>query len=450
MLQYHKYDCHRDVAHLGSTLWQWPCSAISARQRTIPHHRDAGHRSTLQCQCCSAPRGSSSALHSRACSADGRTQRQQQSASHLGIPNQTQETIWVAAARGPWSLAAGEVAHKRPASRDRAGSIPLHVQGTCCWVRAGDGPEFVVSVKHTENEHFHDVWNTASHHRQVMVNPFSRTGPLIQKSVSCWRLCVDRQQQHLTCGRSSAPAAARLSTQQAPCSRRCWEIPCVPCTPGESLQRAGRGHWIRATPPFLLRQELWSCSGNDGLRAVSASCPGQGSFLGSGGSAVSEYTTRMPSRRNKTRIRAVGYSSTSHPQQRVQCSQHTFTHHRSTAPVPLPTAPCSAATNCTAQRLQPLHRHCGTRTAERSWGQRAPEGDRAVKYPPVCRTSEKPLPGSRCPEEQCRRQQGKRGQPKVTELNASFGDLGSNPYPAAKFLVLLFKSLIPTLVKNRH
>lgn len=120
MLQCHKYDCHSDVAHLGSTLWQRPCSAISARQGTVPHHRDAGHRSSLQCQCCSAPPGSSSTLHSRACSADGRTQSQQQSASHLGVPNQ--ETTRVAAAGGPWSLAAGEVAHKWPACRDRAGS----------------------------------------------------------------------------------------------------------------------------------------------------------------------------------------------------------------------------------------------------------------------------------------------------------------------------------------
>lgn len=91
------------------------------------------------------------------------------------------------------------------------------------------------------------------------------------------------QHPHLTCGRSSAPAAARLSPQQAPCSGRCGRYPVFPAHPGESLQRAGRGHWIRATPSILLCQELWSCSGSDGLGAVSASCSGQGSSLGSGG-----------------------------------------------------------------------------------------------------------------------------------------------------------------------
>lgn len=66
------------------------------------------------------------------------------------------------------------------------------------------------------------------------------------------------------------------------------------------------------------------------------------------------------------------------------------------------------------------------------------------------RTSERFLAESRCPKEQHRRQQGKQGQPKAKELNISFGDLGSNPYTAANFPELLFKSLIPTLVKTSH
>lgn len=65
-------------------------------------------------------------------------------------------------------------------------------------------------------------------------------------------------------------------------------------------------------------------------------------------------------------------------------------------------------------------------------------------------TSERFLARSRCPKEQRRRQEGKQGQPKVKELNISFGDLGSNPHTAAHFPEPLFKSLIPTLVKNSH
>lgn len=124
--------------------------------------------------------------------------------------------------------------------------IPLHAQGTCCWVRAGDGLELVVSVKHTENEHFYDVWNTVSHHRQVVVNPFSRTGPLVQKSVSCWWLCMDRQHQHLTapapylwlqlssCSSEAEPTAGTLQQEV-------WEIPCVPCTPRGELAEGRKG-----------------------------------------------------------------------------------------------------------------------------------------------------------------------------------------------------------------
>lgn len=120
-------------------------------------------------------------------------------------------------------------------------------------------------------------------------------------------------------------------------------------------------------------------------------------------------------------------------------------------------APCGGATNCSAQgppcpgpTATAAVQHCGAHTSGEEPGPARTRGDSAVKHPPVCRTSEKHLPGSRCPEEQCRRQQGKWGQPKVKELNVSFGDLGSNPYTAAKFPVLLFKSLIPTLVKNSH
>lgn len=73
-----------------------------------------------------------------------------------------------------------------------------------------------------------------------------------------------------------------------------------------------------------------------------------------------------------------------------------------------------------------------------------------MRWPVTFKTSERLLAGSRCPTEQRRRQQGKQGQPKVKELNISFGDLGSNPYTAANFPDLLFKSLIPTIVRNSH
>lgn len=50
MLQYHKYHCHHDVPHLGNTLWQRPCSAISeAQQRTILPHWDAGQGTGARC-----------------------------------------------------------------------------------------------------------------------------------------------------------------------------------------------------------------------------------------------------------------------------------------------------------------------------------------------------------------------------------------------------------------